>query len=162
MASNPPHDPPGPHPANRRRRQELRGPRRALIGLLAVAAVIAAVGGLALIIRPELRVLGRALEAIVESRLAPARATGVLLVVVIAASQAVAALLLVQYHVHARAIALGAALLVVAWSLLQMMLLNGVTWFQIVLFGVGALETFLVAGCTPRGRVTRTKPTRRR
>lgn len=154
-------DPPGPHPENQRKRRELRGPRRALIGLLAASAAIAVLGGLGLIAMPHGKLLGQSLELRFATPLTAVRGTGVVLVVVIGVTQALAALLLLQHHVHARAAALIAALIVVAWSLLQMMLLNGATWFQLALFGVGALEAFLVAGCTPRGS-TRNKQLRRR
>ncbi|MEO7736021.1 MAG: hypothetical protein ABIY55_34005, partial [Kofleriaceae bacterium] len=67
----------------------------------------------------------------------------------------------IGHRVRARMVALVAALITACWGLLQMMTaLDGVTWFQLVVFGVGALEAFLVAGCTPRKNPPK-KPLRR-
>jgi hypothetical protein len=140
MPSTPARDLPGPHPENQRKRTELKGPRQALIGLLAVAGVLAIAGGFAL--------LGRSL--VIHTPVLSLRTNGVLLALVIGGTQVLAAVLLVLHHERARAAALVSALIAVGWSLLQMMLLEGATWFQLTMFGVGALEAFLVAGCTPR------------
>ena len=124
-----PRDRPGPHPENQRKRTELRGPRQALIGVLAIAAVLALVA---------LFGFGSALPR-----------SGILLVL-IAATQAVAAGLLVRHHVRARMVALAAALVALAWGVLHVLVLDEVTWLQLALMGTGTLEAFLVAGCTPR------------
>ena len=162
MPSTPARDVPGPRPENQRKRRELRGPRRALIGLLAVTAVLSVVGGLALIAVPNARLFHQPVDVLFGSPLTSVRGTGVLLVILIGGTQAAAALLLVGHRVRARMVALVTALIAAGWALLQMMLvLDGVTWFQLVAFGVGALEAFLVAGCTPRGRPSRKAPARR-
>ncbi len=161
MPPSPPRDVPGPHPENQRKRRELRGPRRALIGLLAVTAVLAVLGGLALIAAPTARLFAQPVDVLFASPLASVRGTGVTLVVLIGGTQAFAALLLIGHRVQARMVALVAALITACWGLLQMMMaLDGVTWFQLVVFGVGALEAFLVAGCTPRKTAPK-KPLRR-
>ncbi|HEY0483774.1 MAG TPA: hypothetical protein VGD37_39920 [Kofleriaceae bacterium] len=150
MATRPPRDRPGPHPENQRKRRELRGPRQSLIGLLAVVAVLAVTGGVALIARPDGHVLRPPVDLQVGSPLMSIRATGVLLALVIGSTQAIAALLLLLHYVRARMVALIASLIAVVWSVLQMILLDGATWFQLTLLGIGALEVLLVAGCTPR------------
>ena len=132
------------HPENTRRRQELRGPRNALIGVLVVAAVLAVV-------------------AIV--RYSPnAVSTGMLLV--LAAIQLVAAGFLAARLLLARTVALVAALFATAWGIEQILVIDVVTWFQLALLGIGALEALLVAGCTPRTApkkpTPRDRPGRRR
>ncbi|MEO6774847.1 MAG: hypothetical protein ABI467_17885 [Kofleriaceae bacterium] len=114
-----------PNPENTRRRQELRGPRRALIGVLVV-------------------VVGLAVVAVVRRSAQPA------MLVVVAATQAVAAGLLAGRFRRARRVAVAAALLPVAWGFEQILVLDVVTWFPLALLGIGALEALLVAGCTPR------------
>jgi hypothetical protein len=152
MSSTPARDQPGPRPENQRKRRELQGPRQALIGLLAVAGVLAFAAGFALLAR------GFAVTAPLTSL----RTTGLLLALVIGGTQTLAAVLLVIHHERARAVALVAAMVAVIWSVLQMMLLEGATWFQLTMFGVGALEAFLVAGCTPRKSLDSKKLRRRR
>jgi hypothetical protein len=161
MPSTPARDVPGPHPENQRKRRELRGPRRALIGLLAVTAGLAVLGGLTLIAVPNIQLFHRPADELFGSSLTSLRGTGAVLVVLIGGTQAFAALLLIGHRVRARMVALVAALITGCWGLLQMMVaLDGITWFQLVVFGVGALEAFLVAGCTPRKTVPK-KPRRR-
>lgn len=138
----PKRDRPGPHPENQRKRRELRGPRHALIGLLAAAAVCAIVLGLRRVVVHD-----------------GDRPTGLLLALLIGGTQALAALLLVIHHVRARAIALIAALVAIGWGLGHMMVSDW-SWFQIAVFGVGALEVLLVAGCTPRDAGKRPKKQR--
>jgi hypothetical protein len=150
MPTTPPRDRPGPHPENQRKRRELRGPRQSLIGLLAVVAVLAVAGGLALIARPDDHVLRQPVDLQVGSPFTSIRGTGVLLALVIGSTQGIAAFLLLLHHVRARMVALIASLIAVVLSVLQMMLLDGATWLQLTLFGIGALEVLLVAGCTPR------------
>ena len=162
MPPSPARDVPGPHPENQRKRRELQGPRRALIGLLAVSAVLAVLGGLTLIAVPNIRLFQRPADELFGSALTSLRGTGAVLVVLIGGTQAVAALLLIGHRVRARLVALVAALIAACWGLLQMMTaVDGITWFQLVVFGGGALEAFLVAGCTPR-TTTPKKPLRRR
>lgn len=138
-------DRPGPHPENQRKRRELQGPRRTLIGLLALVAV----GALA-----RLCGLGASSPAAVDFTGAPpliaSAGFGATLLVLVAASQAVAAGLLAVHHLAARMVALAAALLVLAWGVAQILVLDRVTWFSLGLLALGALEALLVAGCTPR------------
>lgn len=132
------------HPENTRRRQELRGPRHALIGVLVVTAVLAIVA----IVRYS----------------PPAATTGML--VVIAALQLVGAGFLAARFLRARMVALVAALVAIAWGIEQVLVLDVVTWFQLAVLGIGALEALLVAGCTPRDApkkpTPRDRPGRRR
>jgi hypothetical protein len=114
-----------PHPENTRRRQELRGARNALIGMLIISAALAIV-------------------ALVRLPVAPA------MMIAIAALQLVAAGWLLRRVPRARLVALVAALVPIAWGLEQIMVLDVVTWFQLSLLGIGALEALLVAACTPR------------
>jgi hypothetical protein len=129
-----------PHPENTLRRQELRGARHALIGVLIGAAALAIV-------------------ALVRMRVAPA------MMIALAALQLVAAGWLARRFRRARLVALLAALVPVAWGLEQIMVLDVATWFQLALLGVGALEALLVAGCTPRdppkAKTPRDRPGRR-
>ena len=131
------------HPENTRRRQELRGPRQALIGVLVVAAVLAIVAIVRL--RPSADVVG--------------------LLVVLAALQVTAAGFLAARFLRARMVALVAALLAIAWGVEQVLVIDVVTWFQLAVLGIGALEALLVAGCTPRDppkkRTPRDRPGRR-
>ena len=150
MPPRPPLDHAGPHPANQRKRRELQGPRQSLIGLLSVAAVLSVAGGFALIARPDGHLLRLSLDLRVDSPFTSFRTTGVVLAVVIGGSQAIAALLLVRHTVRARRVALIAALIAVAWGVLQLTMLAELIWFSIALFGLGALEVLLVAACTPR------------
>ena len=162
MPPSPARDVPGPHPENQRKRVELRGPRRALIGLLGVSAVLAVLGGLVLAAVPNVRMFHHPAAEVFASPLSAVRGTGLTLVVLIGGSQAFAALGLLGHRIRARLVALIAALILAVWGLLQMMVGEGVTWFQLVAFGVGALEAFLVAGCTPRKDPGPKKPLRRR
>jgi hypothetical protein len=114
-----------PNPENTLRRQELRGARNALIGALIISAVLAIV-------------------ALVRMAVAPA------MMIAVAVTQVVAAGWLARRRRRARLVALVAALLPLAWGLEQIMVLDVVTWFQLALLGVGALEALLVAGSTPR------------
>ena len=130
-----------PNPENTRRRQELRGPRHALMGMLLVVAALA-------------------IAALVRLSASPG------MLIVIAATQVVAAGFLARRLMRARLVAVVAALLPIAWGLEQILVLDVVTWFQLVLLGSGALEALLVAGCTPRDApkkpTPRDRPGRRR
>ncbi len=140
-----PPDRPGPHPENQRKRRELQGPRRTLIGVLALAAV----GALARVFG-----LGAGPAAVADFTgplpLLASAGFGATMLVLVAASQALAAGLLAVHHLHARTVALVAALVVIAWGAAQILVLDRVTWFALGLLAVGALEALLVAGCTPR------------
>jgi len=129
-------DRPGPHPENQRKRRELQGPRRSLIGMLAIAA------GLAL-----------------ADAFAARSAIETPLLVIVAATQAIACALLAMRTPRARRVALAAALFAIAFGALEILGWDRVTWFQLALLGTGALESLLVAGCTPRDVAN--KPRRR-
>lgn len=132
------------HPENTRRRQELRGPRHALIGVLVVAAVLA---------------------VLAIARMSPSAATTGLWAV-LAAMQLIAAGFLAARFLRARLVAVVAALAAIAWGVEQILVNDVVTWVQLVVLGIGALELLLVAGCTPRDppkkRTPRDRPKRRR
>jgi hypothetical protein len=82
-------------------------------------------------------------------------ATGTAMLLVLAGAQLLAAFALVVHDARARMVALIAALAAIAWGAWQVVVWNDVTWFQIGLLGVGALEALFVAGCTPRDAVER-------
>ncbi|MEO8553984.1 MAG: serine hydrolase, partial [Kofleriaceae bacterium] len=101
------------HPENTRRRQELRGPRRALIGVLCVVAALA-------------------IFAIVRLAAGPV-SIGMLLV--LAALQVAAAGFLAGRLLRARSVALVAALAAIAWGIEQILVTDVVTWFSLALLG---------------------------
>ena len=115
---------PGPQPENQRKRRELRGARHALVSVLVVVAALAVV------------------------RMLPHVAVGLLMC--LAASQVVAAVVIATDQPRARTIALAVALFAVVWGVWHVLVQNEVTWFQVVLLGGGSLEALLVAGSTPR------------
>lgn len=149
-------DRPGPHPENQRKRTELRGPRHALIGVLVLAALGAIVAGVVVTVSGTANVLGLTIV----SPFASVRGTGVLLALVIGGTQAGSALLLAGHYRRARMMSLLAAFIAVAWSALHGMILGGAA-FPLVLFAFGALEVFLVAGCTPRDTAIHKKKSKR-
>ena len=126
MPRRPPRDRPGPRPENQRKRQEVRGPRHALVGVLTIAAFLAALGVL--------------------QQIADRRA-----LVVICVTQALGAWLLLGRHPRGRIVAVFAALFAIGWGVAQILIFDGVSWFSLSLLGVGALEALLAAGATPRG-----------
>lgn len=115
-----------------------------------MVTALAVFGGLSLIVAPDGHLLHRSPGLPAGSSLPSLRGTGVVLVALIGATQALAAVLLLGHYVRARAVALGAALILVAWGTWQMMMLDDATWFQLTMAGAGGLEVLLVAGCTPR------------
>lgn len=136
MPPRPPRDRPGPHPENQLKRRELRGPRRSLIGVDAIVAVLAAV------------VLAGRMTSV---------SNGLTLVLLVGVTQGLAAFLLAIHHVEARKVALGAALLAIGWAVAQILLFDEVTRFSLTLLGVGVFEAMLVASCTPRDSGKRKK-----
>jgi hypothetical protein len=72
------------------------------------------------------------------------------LAAIIAITQALAAGLLVGHHLRARIASLGAALIAIGWSVVQIVRLDHVTSLELALLGAGVFEALLVAGCTPR------------
>jgi hypothetical protein len=128
---------PGPHPEAQRKRRELRGARHALIGVLVLVAGLAIASSLGAG-PPVRRIDGR-------------------LLTVLAAVQAVGAFMIARRQLHARTVALAAALFAASWGVWQVIVRNEVTWFQIALLGVGFLEGVLVAGCTPRNAGARSQ-----
>ena len=113
---------------------DLRGPRSMLIGVLAVVAV-AAFSSLPRIGVPSAIVLG--------------------------AAHAAAAVLLARRHVRGRALALVAALVLIGWSVGQVVL-GDVTWIELVGLGAGAFEALLVSAVAPAATHTHGKRMRGR
>ena len=150
-------DRPGPHPENQRKRRELRGPRTTLVGVLALVAA----GALA-----RLCGLGSGPVATTDvtglTPLLASNALAVMLLVLVAITQAMAAGLLAVHQRHARTIAWAAALLVLAWAVAQIVVLDQVTWFPLGLLAAGALEALLIAGCTPRDAAKKPRTARQR
>jgi hypothetical protein len=140
-ASERPHDAGGPRPENQRRRAEIRGPRRSLIGLLVVVAVAAIVFVVSR--RSDRPYLGMPAGYLAGS-------SGLVLAIVIAGTQATAAVLLLVHAVRARLAAAIAAGVLVASAVALIMSMLGVAWFPAVLFFIGFVELLLVAGATPR------------
>lgn len=145
-----PSDKGGPRPENQRKRTEIRGPRRSLIGLLAVAAVGTITLGIMLIGRPGGGVAYLSPSLLAQSPLTSFRGLGLELVILVGGTQALAASLLVLRHERARFVATVAAAIVVATSAILVMLSIGLSWLQPTLFGIGFIELLLVAASTPR------------
>lgn len=77
-------------------------------------------------------------------------ATALILIVVIGGSQLLALWRTATSHGSARRLAWIAALLPLVWGAMQVMVLDVVTWFQLTLLGIGAMEVLLAAASTPR------------
>jgi len=152
----PSRDAPGPRPENQRKRTEVRRPRRELIGLLAVVAVAAIASGIDMLARGDGHL--RPTSLVVDPPFVSYRATGTILVFAIGGTQLLAMWRTLTRHLHARRLAWLAALLPLAWGAIQVMVLDVVTWFQLAVLAVGALEVLLIAASTPR---TAGKPSRR-
>ncbi len=140
-ASERPSDQGGPRPENQRKRAELRGPRHALIGLLAVVAVGAVAFGI--LRRSDGQSLGLP-PGYLEG------ASGLLLVGLLAAVHAAAAVILLVQPTRGRVVAAVAAAVAIGTSVVLIMSMLGVTWFPALLFFIGFVEILLVAGSTPR------------
>jgi len=149
-ASEPPRDKGGPRPENQRKRTEIRGPRHALIAVLALAALGAIIVGVMLIQRGDGRAVGLSPELLLGSPLHSFRGMGLALAILVGGTQAVAAILFVRYHARARHGAAVAAGIAVACSALMVMLMARRSWLELALFGIGFIEFLLVAACTPR------------
>ncbi len=152
-----PQDKGGPQPEHQRKRAELRGPRHALIGALAVIAVAAITVGAMLMKRSDGGLVGLSLDTIAGSAFGSFRGPGAVLAVVIGGTQALAAALLVIDHRRGRHLAAVAAGLVIAFSVVLVMLMTRTTWLQPTLFGIGFIELLLVAGSTPRKPADRSR-----
>ncbi len=157
-----PQDKGGPQPEHQRKRAELRGPRHALIGTLAVIAVAAITVGALLMKRSDGGLVRLSLDQLAGSPLGSFRGAGAVLAVVIGGTQALAAALLVVHHQRGRWLAAIAAGLVLAFSVVLVMLMTRTTWLQPTLFGIGFIELLLVAGSTPRKPADRTRGGKRR
>ena len=131
MPPKPPQDHPGPHPENQLKRRELVGARHGLLEVLAIAAVLAIVGGV--------------------------RMSSPLLGVMIGGTQALGAVFVLARQQPFRLVALGAALLAIGWAVLRIVTYTGVEWLSLSVLGGGLLEALLVAGSTPRDDGTRKK-----
>ena len=145
-ASTRPSDAGGPRPENQRKRAEIRGPRQALIGMLAVVAI----GAIAVLVlrRSDASFLGLPPDYLAGS-------SGLVPAVLIAGSHAAAAALLALHSPRARVGAAIAAFLMIASSVVVIVSMLGVAWVPALMFFIGFVELLLVAGSTPR------KPARR-
>lgn len=150
-----PSDKGGPRPENQRKRAELRGPRRALVWLLAVSAVGAFTVGILLIRRPDGHNVRLALDLLASSPLSTFRGLGLVLAILVGGTQTLAASLLVLHHERARLVAAIAGAIIVAFSAAMVMMSIAVSWLQPTLFGIGFIELLLVAASTPRKPVDR-------
>lgn len=140
----------GPRPENQRKRSELRGPRRSLVGVLALAAVGAITVGILLIRRPGGGLAHLSPDLLASSPLTSFLGVGLLLAILVGGTQTLAASLLVLHHERARLVAAIAGAIIVATSAILVMLSIGLSWLQPTLFGIGFIELLLVAASTPR------------
>ncbi len=140
-ASTRPSDAGGPRPENQRKRAEIRGPRQALIGMMAVVAI----GATAFLVlrRSDASFLGLPPDYL-------AGASGRVPAVLLAGSHAAAAVLLALHAPQGRAGATIAASLMMAASVVLIVSMLGVAWVPALLFFIGFVELLLVAGSTPR------------
>jgi len=115
-----------------------------------VVAVVAIAGGIELIATSSGFLLRRPFELHLASPFVSFRATGLILAVLVGGSQAIAAVLFLRRHDKARVVAWTASLIAMAWGMLQVLVLDEVTWFQVALMAVGAVEVLLAAASTPR------------
>lgn len=145
-----PSDRGGPQPENQRKRTEIRGPRRALVGLLAVAAIGIITVGILLVQRPDGGHVDLSLDHLSRSPLHSFRGLGLVLALLVGGTQVLAASLLVLHHERARHVAAAAGLIIVGASAVMVMLSIELSWLQPTLFGIGFLELLLVAASTPR------------
>ncbi len=150
-----PSDKGGARPENQRKRTEVRGPRHALLGLLAIAAIGALTVGVLLIQRPDGRSVKLSIDLLASSPLTSFRGIGLLLALVIGGTQTLAASLLVLRHERARQVAAIAGGIIVVTSAVMVMLSIGLSWLQPTLFAIGFIELLLVAASTPRKPVDR-------
>lgn len=150
-----PSDKGGSRPENQRKRAELRGPRRALVGLLAVAAIGALTVGILLIQRPDGHNVKLSLDLLGSSPLSSFRGLGLALAILVGGTQTLAAAALVLHHARARHVATVAGVIVVVFSAVMVMMSIALSWLQPTLFGIGFIELLLVAACTPRKPVDR-------
>ncbi len=140
-ASERPSDTGGPRPENQRKRAELRGPRHALIGMLAVVAIGAIAFGV--LRRSDDRFLGLP-PGYLEG------ASGLLLVGLLASVQALAAVVLLVQPARGRLIGAIAAAVAIGSSVVLVTSTRGPAWVPALLFFIGFVEILLVAGSTPR------------
>jgi hypothetical protein len=137
-----PRDKGGSHPERQRKRTELVKPRRSLLAMLASVAIAATAG---VVLRGSDARLGEYLGGSAKPVVA----------ILVAATQALAAVLLVMHAARGRLVALIAASFLILAAVGLLISIN-VAWLPAVLIFVGFIELLLVAGSTPR------KPARRK
>jgi hypothetical protein len=137
-----PTDKGGSHPERQRKRTELVKPRRSLLALLAIVAIAAIAG---VVLRRSDARLGEYLGGSVKPVVA----------ILVAATQALAAVLLMMRPARGRVVAVIAAVLLILAAVGFLVSID-VAWVSVVLLFVGFIELLLVAGSTPR------KPARRK
>lgn len=152
-ASTRPQDKGGSRPDQQRKRVEIRGPRHALIGVLAAAAVGLIAIGIMVLPRGDGGSVRLSADLLAGSPLS-FRGLGVVLVMV-GATQAIAAVMLVLHHPRGRHVAAAAGVLVALLAAILVMLMAGSSWLPVALFGVAFMELLLVAASTPRKPVER-------
>ncbi|MBA3397502.1 MAG: hypothetical protein H0T89_33065 [Deltaproteobacteria bacterium] len=152
-ASTRPHDKGGSRPDQQRKRVEIRGPRHALIGVLAAAAVGLIAIGTMVLVRGDGGSVRLSDNLLAGSPLS-FRALAMILVVV-GATQVIAAIMLVLHHPRGRHVAAAAGVLVALLAAILVMLMAGTSWLPVALFGVAFMELLLVAASTPRKPMVR-------
>jgi len=129
-----------------------RPPKRAgqeLITVLTVAAVVAVAAGIDLVVTGSGHILSSPVRLHIDAPFISFQVTGVLLIVV-GVSQIVAAALLRRRDPRGRAAAWTASLIAMAFGFMQIVALGDVTWFHLVVLGVGGLEVLLAGASTSR------------
>ena len=129
-----------------------RPPKRAgqeLITVLTVAAVLAVAAGIDLVIVRSGHILSSPIDVHIGPPFISYPVTGALLIVV-GAFQIAAAALLRRRNPRGRPAAWTASLIAMAFGFLQIVALGDVTWFHLVVLGVGGLEVLLAAASTSR------------
>ena len=129
------------------------GPKRAgqeLIGVLAVAAVVAIAAGIDLVATGSGHLLRHPVDIHIDAPFISFQVTGIVLAVVVGGSQGIAALLLRRRDRRGRTAAWTASLVAMAFGFVQIVALGDVTWFHLVVLGVGGLEVLLAAASTSR------------
>ncbi len=152
-ASTRPQDKGGSRPDQQRKRVEIRGPRHALIGVLAAAAICVIAVGILVLRRGDGGGVRLSSDLLAGSPLS-FRGLGVVLVVV-GISQAIAGTLLVLHHPRGRHVAAAAGVIVALLAAILVMLMAGSSWLPVALFGAAFMELLLVAASTPRKPIER-------
>lgn len=115
-----------------------------------MAAVVAIAAGIDLIATGSGHLVRSPIDIHIDAAFISFRVTGIVLAVVIGGSQAIAALLLRRHDRRGRSAAWTASVIAMAFGFVQIVALGDVTWFHLIVLGVGGLEVLLAAASTSR------------